>query len=658
MATAFENSHELRRGKVCVVCYKKATRAVSAGDIEVVRNHIIEGYSSSNADLPSGICIGCSLNLSKKRKDATFAIPNCVDDYDPRRKAGLRSSAAHDCDCRICKVALESGFEKHHKRKYQKKRGRPTTKSTPLSSFKVCGHCFAKLYRGCNHSSEVCNSRRNRVDLLVDLTSPTTLHRAALRTSRTHNGRVTPLGRPKEAENAKRELFTPADIYGIGQDLQLSGENIKHLVTDIRVSTGSRKSVGKGVMKMYSDRSHQLDDFFKLDKLTYLVKNKETKIDENVERHTIYCNNVSGLINSLLTKRDREWGDNMILRIGLDGGFLKFLLSLFDKDDPYPTINNAMSKRFKESGVKRALVIALVPEIGENYVNVKRLWLSLGLKELLQERKYTIATDLKLCNIILGMMTHSSCHPCCWCEAKKGELNKKGKARTIGSLMKLFWEYFESGCTKEDAKNYGNVIHQPMLNNEEEDDTPVILLIPPPELHLMTGPVNTMFGHLESVWPESEQWLKLCNVKKTDYQGGQFTGNDCRKLLNSVVKMPNPTGVVKNYADAFDSFNQVVNSCYSDQLKEDYVERIRIFSRAYNRLGINITPKIHAVVFHVAEFCAITGRGLAPWSEQTGESLHHDFLKTWEKFRVKSMDNPSYGDHLLRAVCTYNGQHV
>ena len=138
------------------------------------------------------------------------------------------------------------------------------------------------------------------------------------------------------------EIYTPADIYRIRQDLQLSGENTKHLVTDIRKSTGSRKSVGKGVMKIYSDHSHQLDDLFKLDKFTYIVKNKETKIDENVGRYTIYCDNVSGLINSLLTKRDREWGDNMILRIGLDGGggFFKFLLSLFDKDDPYPTINN------------------------------------------------------------------------------------------------------------------------------------------------------------------------------------------------------------------------------------------------------------------------------------------------------------------------------
>ena len=224
--------------------------------------------------------------------------------------------------------------------------------------------------------------------------------------------------------------------------------------------------------------------------------------------------------------------------------------------------------------------------------------------------------------------------------------------------MTLFWEFFESRSTKEDAKNYGNVIHPPMINNDENDQTPVIHLLPPPELHLMTGPVNTMFNGLDSIWDDSEVWLKSCNVKKTDYHGGQFTGNDCRKLLKNVAKIPNPTGMVKNYADAFTAFNDVVSSCYGDELQGDYVSMISSFATAYNRLGINITPKVHAVVFHVAEFCSFTGRGLAPWSEQTGEALHHDFAKTWENFFVRDMENPVYADHLLRAVCSYNGQHV
>ena len=41
----------------------------------------------------------------------------------------------------------------------------------------------------------------------------------------------------------------------------------------------------------------------------------------------------------------------------------------------------------------------------ENYYNVKRLWMEAGIDKL--SRKFTIATDLKLYNILLGLMSHS-----------------------------------------------------------------------------------------------------------------------------------------------------------------------------------------------------------------------------------------------------------
>ena len=656
MATELETSHEHCSGKVCVVCYGKSYRSVSSGDAEIIKQHIIDGYSTTNADFPNGICTGCSVSLSKKWKDPSFIIPNQIENYDPGRKTGLRS--CHECVCRICTVAKTSGFYMHHQRKNKKKRGRPPVSKTTPIAFKVCGNCFAKLYRGCNHSSEQCKSRRNKVDILVEMTSPTSLNRAASRVN-TQETQSTPLGRPARSDEAKRELFSASDICGMSQDLQLTGKKVKTLVSDIRLSTGSRKSVERKAIKVFQEKRHQLDEFFEVTTLVYKVKNAETKVDENVERHSVLCNDVSAFIDSILEKRDREWGDNMLLRIGLDGGggFFKIILSIFDKDDPYPNVNSALSKKFKESGVKKAFIIALVPAISENYVNVKRLWINLKLQDL-RFRKFTVATDLKLCNIILGMMNHSSCHPCCWCDTDKDSLNKKGTPRTIGNLMKLFWAYFESGCSKDKARNFGNVIHQPMFNNDESDDTPVIQLLPPPELHLMTGPVNTMLDGLESVWTESEKWLKSCNVKKTEYHGGQLTGNDSRRLLKNVSKINQPTGIIKRYADAFIAFNDVVDSCYGDELKENYKTKIRLFAKAYQHLRINITPKVHAVIFHIEEFCSLTHRGLAPWSEQAGEAMHHDFSEMWDDFKVKNMENPIYPDHLLQAVCAYNGQHV
>ena len=86
-------------------------------------------------------------------------------------------------------------------------------------------------------------------------------------------------------------------------------------------------------------------------------------------------------------------------------------------------------------------VIGLVADVPENYVNVKRLWL-----------RYTVATVLKLCNILVGMMSHSSSHPCCWCDTHKSNLKNKGNQRTITSLMALFWHFFDARADKKDAK--------------------------------------------------------------------------------------------------------------------------------------------------------------------------------------------------------------
>ena len=94
-------------------------------------------------------------------------------------------------------------------------------------------------------------------------------------------------------------------------------------------------------------------------------------------------------------------------------------------------------------------------------------------------------------------------HPCCWCDVDMNNLGKKGNQRTIESLTDLFWRFFESNELKEKAKNYGNVIHLPIISNVDPS-TPVIHVVPPPELHLLIGPVNHMNTQMEKVWEESE----------------------------------------------------------------------------------------------------------------------------------------------------------
>ena len=74
-------------------------------------------------------------------------------------------------------------------------------------------------------------------------------------------------------------------------------------------------------------------------------------------------------------------------------------------------------------------------------------------------------------------------------------------------------------------------------------------------------------------------------------------------------------------------------------------------------LGINITPKVHVVFAHVGEFCSRKNAGLAKYSEQASESVHHDFKVTWERYKY-NMSHPDYAKQLRTCVVKYNSEHI
>ena len=114
----------------------------------------------------------------------------------------------------------------------------------------------------------------------------------------------------------------------------------------------------------------------------------------------------------------------------------------------------------------------------------------------------------------------------------------------------------------------------------------------------------------------------------------------------------------EQYVNTFSFFNDVVSSCYGLELHPTYKANIAKFKKEFLKLKISITPKIHAVFYHVEEFCALKGMGLGPWSEQTSESLHHEFTKCWENYIIKDIDHPSYGQKLLQAVRMFNSLNL
>ena len=62
-------------------------------------------------------------------------------------------------------------------------------------------------------------------------------------------------------------------------------------------------------------------------------------------------------------------------------------------------------------------------------------------------------------------------------------------------------------------------------------------------------------------------------------------------------------------------------------------------------------------MFHVPEFCQNEMKGLAKHTEQTIESMHHDFQQTWLNYKVPET-HKQYERKLLDAVVAYNSGHI
>ena len=68
--------------------------------------------------------------------------------------------------------------------------------------------------------------------------------------------------------------------------------------------------------------------------------------------------------------------------------------------------------------------------------------------------------------------------------------------------------------------------------------------------------------------------------------------------------------------------------------------------------------QVHLVFHHLEEYIEQEGMAMGLFSEQTGESLHADFYKTWLHYLVKEDSAKSYANNLLSVAVSYNSSHI
>ena len=135
-------------------------------------------------------------------------------------------------------------------------------------------------------------------------------------------------------------------------------------------------------------------------------------------------------------------------------------------------------------------------------------------------------------------------------------------------------------------------------------------------------------------------------------------GNQCKAVLQRAGELLEVLpDHLKNFASTLTTFNTVRNACFGKYLLPNYKDEITSFHKEYLKLNLSVTPKVHALICHVPQYCDNTGMGLGISSEQASEAVHADFKRVWERYCLPP-NHPRHGDQLLRAAVKYNGLHI
>ena len=76
-------------------------------------------------------------------------------------------------------------------------------------------------------------------------------------------------------------------------------------------------------------------------------------------------------------------------------------------------------------------------------------------------------------------------------------------------------------------------------------------------------------------------------------------------------------------------------------------------------IDVSLSLKLHVLFCHLEKSLDyLKGYGLGVWSEQAGESIHREFFKFWNYYKINCMENVSYSTNLLRAVIAFSSRHL
>ena len=425
-----KRSHDDSLKCVCLLCFKKAKSpfVLNQKYYDLIDTFVVSGLDKNDNRLPQVICSTCKRVLAANcRGDFSRKI----NDFDysklPQIKPSTRLSEGGDCICFVCQIARTNSLKTAVK---DPEDSLQTKSSASVST--LCDICLSEIGRGKRHLCNDTQRRNNLIELLEKSKQKTSeqVVSSTLKKKSSADGSdniiLSQFGRPLRCVLNPMNHFTPQlkldQILSIHHNLNLSSNVTLSLAKELRYGFRKRYIIEPKLKQSLIHSNTTVDDNFESAPKIFCSK------DGDVEETVIFCCDIKCLVEKCIKKRDLVFS-KLRFKIGVDGGggFLKICMNIISEDDEdQPVVKKRRlfkdgpeGEAFKDASVKKLLILALVPDVQENYANVATLWNLLHLEPLDEYGDVKVAADLKLCNIMLGLQNHASLHPCSWCDIEK-----------------------------------------------------------------------------------------------------------------------------------------------------------------------------------------------------------------------------------------------
>ena len=674
-----KKDHEACRKLVCVLCWgaagKKASRGVSKAEEAAIKEFVVSSYSKSDPRFPSGLCTDCHFILGTWMRGAESPRPLPMpESYQAILLISTRSMG--ECSCKICYMARLNGQEWRSFVSSLQASQKPLNKN----SDRLCANCFSRIFPGNHHTAEVCRSRVQVVENLSSV-NPEVLEKVVhshltntvqesgektIKLTGVSGGKSSTVTMGPPIKQSEPCPLTTKEILDIQSEANLSDTQMISVLKNLRLKCGW-KAVETNVRAALTERKGIFAKYFSVEMTTFLDSD-----DKPFQSPFVFCSDLVGFVETLAYLRGFNFTD-MAQKIGMDSGkgHLRMVLTMYDEEDIIPVNNKPRITRmdgigagtsYRLTGRRKIMILASAPKVPENHHNCSIFIDKVNINSLV----YKFTGDLKLYNIVGGLMSGSAKHPCIYCEAAKedGKWQEDAPLRTLRNIQQHVDDWQTSGGDRKKAKMFSNCVQSPLLaSGDDNPDTPMLLMTVPPALHLKLA-INHFLKELAKVWPEVLDWLTNMHIALEPYHGGQtLEGNEASKVLKNLDLLADiiPSPYVP-FLDCLYGLRDTIDSAFGFTLDPFYEDVIQHFQQSFEKLrlefGVSETTKLHIMFNHVGQFIKMTGKPLGEFSEQELENSHSAFEHIWDRYRVKDVSSQTYLLNYYRAVLNFNANNI